>query len=64
MTLALEWTGQEAFAAEPLREWEVDGAVAGLTRSAGPFTFVTLDGDIKKLLTACFMRTQELIATL
>ncbi|KAI0933476.1 hypothetical protein AcV5_005612 [Taiwanofungus camphoratus] len=44
MTLALEWTGQEEFTSQPLREWMVDGAVAGLTRSAGPFTFVTLDG--------------------
>ncbi|KAJ3521507.1 hypothetical protein NM688_g9008 [Phlebia brevispora] len=44
MTLALEWTGQEAFAAEPLRDWTVDGQTAGLTRSAGPFTFATIYG--------------------
>jgi len=44
MTLDTEWTGQEAFAAQPLREWEVDGLAAGLTRSAGPFTFATIDG--------------------
>jgi carboxypeptidase C (cathepsin A) len=42
-TLALEWSGQDAFAAEPLREWVVDGTVAGRTRSAGPFTFATVD---------------------
>ncbi|KAH9934971.1 Alpha/Beta hydrolase protein [Fomitopsis serialis] len=28
----------------PLREWNVDGAVAGLTRSAGPLTFATIYG--------------------
>ncbi|PCH38417.1 serine carboxypeptidase [Wolfiporia cocos MD-104 SS10] len=44
MTLGLEWTGQDGFVAEPLREWEVDGEVAGLTRSAGPLTFATLYG--------------------
>ncbi|KZT09098.1 alpha/beta-hydrolase [Laetiporus sulphureus 93-53] len=44
MALALEWTGQEAFVSQPLREWKIDGAVAGLTRSSGPFTFLTLDG--------------------
>lgn len=44
MTLDTEWTGQEAFAAQPLREWDVDGLTAGLTRSAGPFTFATIDG--------------------
>ncbi|KIP08636.1 hypothetical protein PHLGIDRAFT_126931 [Phlebiopsis gigantea 11061_1 CR5-6] len=44
MTLALEWTGQDEFAAQPLREWKVGGQKAGLTRSAGPLTFVTIDG--------------------
>jgi len=44
MTLALEWTGQASFVAQPLTEWEVDGKVAGMTRSAGPFTFATIDG--------------------
>lgn len=44
MTLALEWSGQREFAAEPLRGWKVDGDFAGLTRTAGPLTFVTIDG--------------------
>lgn len=43
-TLELEWNGKDAFAAEPLREWKVDGKVAGSTRSAGAFTFATIDG--------------------
>ncbi|KAJ7288118.1 Alpha/Beta hydrolase protein [Mycena rebaudengoi] len=42
-TLALEWSGQVAFRAEPLREWTVDGRRAGKTRSAQGFTFATLD---------------------
>lgn len=44
MTLALEWSGQDEFAQQPLREWTVDGKSAGVTRSAGPLTFVTVDG--------------------
>ena len=44
MTLQIEWTGQEAFAAEPLKEWKVDGKVAGKTRSSGALTFATIDG--------------------
>lgn len=44
MTLALEWTGQDEFAAEPLRDWQVEDEVAGVTRSAGPFTFATIYG--------------------
>ncbi|KZT70196.1 serine carboxypeptidase [Daedalea quercina L-15889] len=44
MTLNLEWTGQSEFVAQPLREWKVDGAVAGLTRSVGPLTFATIYG--------------------
>jgi len=44
MTLALDWTGKERFSSQPLTPWEVDGKVAGLTRSAGPLTFVTIEG--------------------
>ncbi|EKM54964.1 uncharacterized protein PHACADRAFT_255219, partial [Phanerochaete carnosa HHB-10118-sp] len=43
MSLALEWTGQAAFRSQPLRQWHVDGHVAGVTRSAGKFTFATID---------------------
>jgi cathepsin A (carboxypeptidase C) len=42
-TLALEWSGQVAFRAEPLQEWTVDGKRAGKTRSAEGFTFATVD---------------------
>lgn len=43
-TLALEWSGQAAFRSENLREWKVDGKVAGETRSARGLTFVTIEG--------------------
>ncbi|KAJ7751869.1 serine carboxypeptidase [Mycena maculata] len=46
-TLALEWSGQAAFAAEPLRPWAVGGDFAngraGLARSANGLTFATID---------------------
>ena len=44
MTLALEWTGQEQFIKQPLREWHVGDHVAGKTRSHNGFTFATIDG--------------------
>ncbi|KAI0772250.1 serine carboxypeptidase [Irpex lacteus] len=44
MLLNLEWTGADAFRASTAKEWTVDGEVAGLTRSAGKLTFVTVDG--------------------
>ncbi|EIN05318.1 hypothetical protein PUNSTDRAFT_145805 [Punctularia strigosozonata HHB-11173 SS5] len=43
-TLELEWTGQEEFKGEKLREWSVNGVAAGKTRSARGFTFATVDG--------------------
>ncbi|KAF9240280.1 serine carboxypeptidase [Melanogaster broomeanus] len=43
-TFLMPWTGQEAFVSQPLREWEVDGHVAGKVRSAGGLTFATIDG--------------------
>lgn len=42
-TLAMEWSGQEAFVKAPLEEWKVEGKTAGKVRSAGPLTFVTVD---------------------
>ncbi|KAJ7117630.1 Alpha/Beta hydrolase protein [Mycena epipterygia] len=42
-TRGLEWSGQAAFGAEPLREWTVEGKRAGRTRSAMGLTFVTVD---------------------
>lgn len=42
----LEWSGQEEFASQRLREWTVAGKKAGITRSArgGLFTFATVQG--------------------
>ncbi|KAJ7765302.1 serine carboxypeptidase [Mycena metata] len=46
-TLALEWSGQAAFAAEPLRPWAIGDDFtkgrAGLARSAQGLTFATVD---------------------
>lgn len=42
MTLDLEWTSQEAFRSQPLRDWYVDGEVAGKTRRYGDLTFATI----------------------
>jgi carboxypeptidase C (cathepsin A) len=44
MSLDLEWTGQKAFTEKSLTQWEVDGKVAGVTRSANGFTFATING--------------------
>jgi carboxypeptidase C (cathepsin A) len=43
-TTALEWSGREAFAAQPLREWIVDGKTAGSVRSAKGLTFLKVEG--------------------
>jgi len=43
-TLDLEWSGRKEFVKEELREWTVEGKKAGLVRSNGGFTFVTVDG--------------------
>ncbi|EEB92714.1 hypothetical protein MPER_08737 [Moniliophthora perniciosa FA553] len=42
-TLALEWSGQEQFVKQELRDWLVDEKRAGRTRSWGNFTFATVD---------------------
>ncbi|KAI0069950.1 serine carboxypeptidase [Panus rudis PR-1116 ss-1] len=44
MTLGLEWTHQDRFNAQSLREWKINGTAAGVTRSAGPLTFTTIYG--------------------
>jgi carboxypeptidase C (cathepsin A) len=44
MLLNLDWTGKDAFHADTLKEWKIDGKVAGLTRSSGKLTFATIDG--------------------
>ncbi|KAA1475366.1 serine carboxypeptidase [Dentipellis sp. KUC8613] len=43
-TLTLEWTGKQEFTSQALRDWKVDGEVAGKTRSAHGFTFATVHG--------------------
>ncbi|KAI0666416.1 serine carboxypeptidase [Trametes maxima] len=44
MTLALEWSGQEEFRADPLKEWTIDGKAVGVTRSGGGLTYATIAG--------------------
>ncbi|CDO76390.1 hypothetical protein BN946_scf184937.g4 [Trametes cinnabarina] len=44
MTLALEWTGQDAYRNSALKEWTVDGAVAGVARSGGGLTYAIIAG--------------------
>lgn len=64
MTLGLEWTGQETFVSQPLKEWKVDGEIAGLTRNAGPLTFLTLDGAghmVRNVLRMCSTKTHALV---
>jgi cathepsin A (carboxypeptidase C) len=43
-TLALDWSGDEEFFTQPLREWKVDGKAVGMARSAKGLTFATIDG--------------------
>jgi carboxypeptidase C (cathepsin A) len=44
MTLGLEWTGQEGFVSQPLRDWKIGGRAVGMTRSYGSLTFATIAG--------------------
>ncbi|KAI0367259.1 serine carboxypeptidase [Pilatotrama ljubarskyi] len=44
MTLALEWSQQEAYRSAPLEEWTVEGKAAGVTRSGGGLTYATIAG--------------------
>jgi carboxypeptidase C (cathepsin A) len=55
-TLALEWSGQEEFASKALHTWEVDGKVAGKSRSAGKFTFATINaaGHMVRLFASAY----------
>ncbi|KAL4255957.1 Carboxypeptidase [Pleurotus pulmonarius] len=43
-TLDIEWSGKREFNEQPLRDWVVDGKVAGRTRSAKGLTFTTVEG--------------------
>ncbi|KAF8551277.1 alpha/beta-hydrolase [Imleria badia] len=40
-TLNMPWSGQQAFASQPLRDWQFNGVVAGQTRSANGLMFIT-----------------------
>jgi len=40
-TEKLQWTGKEAFNAQKMRDWDVDGRVAGQWKSANGLTFLT-----------------------
>ncbi|KAI0033637.1 serine carboxypeptidase [Vararia minispora EC-137] len=42
-TLRLDWSGRTEFAAQELRDWKVDGKVAGKTRSANGLAFATVN---------------------
>jgi carboxypeptidase C (cathepsin A) len=45
MLEALEWSGQEGFVAEELREWSTDKqASAGQTKSFGNLTYIDIRG--------------------
>ncbi|KAE9404338.1 serine carboxypeptidase [Gymnopus androsaceus JB14] len=41
---ALEWSGQDAFISQALRDWTIDGKRVGATRSAKGLTFATVEG--------------------
>jgi len=41
-TEKLQWTGKEAFNSQKMRDWEVDGRVAGQWKSANGLTFLTV----------------------
>ena len=43
-TLEMPWSGQDGYVAEPLRDWEVDGKVAGRVRTYKNFSFATIKG--------------------
>ncbi|KZT58121.1 serine carboxypeptidase [Calocera cornea HHB12733] len=40
----MEWSGREAYNAQPARQWFVDGQPAGITKSWKGMTFATIDG--------------------
>lgn len=45
MLEALEWSGQEGFVAEELREWSTDKqASAGQTKTFGNLTYIDIRG--------------------
>jgi len=41
-TAELDWSGREAFNAQNLRNWTVNGSVAGKTKSANGLTLLTV----------------------
>lgn len=55
-TLKMQWTGHDDYVAQPLRDWYVDGRVAGKVRSSGNFTFARIHGG-GHLVSSCFTLT-------
>lgn len=43
-TSEMEWSGQDGFRAQPLKEWNIDGESVGNFRSYGNLTFATIYG--------------------
>lgn len=43
-TVEMDWSRKEEFVGQELRPWHVDGKPVGMTRSTGPFTYLTIDG--------------------
>lgn len=41
-SLDLDWPGQAAFQARELAPWHSEGAIAGMTRTEGPLTYLTV----------------------
>ena len=41
---ALEWTGSKGYKSAEFRDWEVDGKVAGYTKTFNGLTFATVQG--------------------
>jgi len=40
----MEWSGQESFVSQELRDWKVKGKRAGKTRASGGLRFATVEG--------------------
>lgn len=43
-TSEMQWTGQEGFRAQALKEWTIDGEAVGKFRTYGDLTFATIYG--------------------
>lgn len=61
MTLGLDWTGKTAFGSQPLRDWKVGDRKVGVTRSAGPLTYATIEGAGHMVSTSVFLQLSLLL---